>query len=212
MGERAMSSVAPAQVFKKPGQAESLACVVIVQLLFALCAVVDPDLLEFSGTGLIAPACCVGTVVIFFWTYLQHVVIDGTFVQIRNSASFFQWRRFDVSEIASIHFHFQDSDAQFQRFTISLKPSTSRSWMQVRLKTDDPAGKHKGIDAPVMLAFMRAVTSIRPDIRIDNLPSEYRGALARPAPAIVQPSTPPGSGKTRKRKGANKKRRPKEKA
>lgn len=192
MGESVAHSMAPAQVFKKPGQAESLACVVVVQLLFALCAAADPDLLEFNGTGLIAPACCVGMVAIFFWTYFQHVVIDGTFLQIRNSASFFQWRRFDASEIASVRFDFQDSDPQFQRFTVSLKPSTSRSWTQVRLKTDDPAGKHKGIDAPVMLAFMRAVTSARPDIRIDNLPAEYRGALARPAPAIVQPSTPPG--------------------
>lgn len=211
-----MHSASTAQVFKEPGHAASLACVVTAQLLFAMCAAVDPDLLDFGGFGLIALACCFGMVLLFFWTYFQQVVIDGTFVRIRNSTSFFRWRGFDISDVVQVRYQPLDSDAQFQSFLVTLKPATSRAWTQLRLKTHDPAGKYKGIDAAVMLAFMHAVVCVHPNLHVANLPPNYRGALPR-ARRTVEPALPPGSGKTRKRKQAavadeaNKKRRAKEK-
>ncbi|MDN4060963.1 hypothetical protein QPK31_22355 [Massilia sp. YIM B02769] len=52
-----------------------------------------------------------------------------------------------------------------------------------------------------MLAFMRAVTCVQPDIKVENLPPGYRGALA-PPPPLPAPPAPPSRGKTRKRKQA----------
>lgn len=201
MGKKAIKAAGRAQVFKQAGEAEVLYAVVFVQLFVAAAAVFFPELLTFDGAWLVVPGFCVGTVALYFLCYFQQVVIEGSFVQVRSTATFFRWRHFDVGDVQGVRRLSVASDAEIQAFIVSFKPAQERSWKRVRLVASTSAGANKGIDAPVILAFMRAVTCVQPDIKVENLPPGYRGALAPQLP-LSAPPAPPSRGKTRKRKRA----------
>ncbi|HBF50313.1 MAG TPA: hypothetical protein DDX04_07985 [Massilia sp.] len=215
MGKKAIKAAGRAQVFKQASEAEVLHVVVFVQLFVAGAAVLFPELLTFEGAWLAVPGFCAGTVVLYLLCYFQQVVIEGSFVQVRSTATFFRWRRFDVGDVQGVRRLSVASDADVQAFIVSFKPAHERSWKRVRLVASTSAGENKGIDAPVIVAFMRAVTCVQPDIKVENLPPGYRGALAPPPLPIAAPLAPPSRGKTRKRKQAaaadraNRDRRPK---
>lgn len=99
MGEKAIKAAGRAQVFKQASEAEVLYVVVFVQLFVAAAAVFFPELLTFDGAWLVVPGFCVGTVALYFLCYFQQVVIEGSFVQVRSTATFFRWGHFDVGDV-----------------------------------------------------------------------------------------------------------------
>lgn len=202
MGKKGLEAAGRAQVFKQASEAEVLHVVVFVQLFVAVAAFFFPGLLTFDGAWLAVPGFCAGTVALYFLCYFQQVVIEGSFVQVRSTATFFRWRHFDVGDVQGVRRLSVASDADVQAFIVSFKPAHERSWKRVRLVASTSAGENRGIDAPVMLAFMRAVNCVQPDIKVENLPPGYRGALAPPPLPIAAPPAPPSRGKTRKRKQA----------
>jgi len=202
MGKKAIKAAGRAQAFKQASEAEVMHMVVLGQLFVAGAAVLFPELLTFEGAWLAVPGFCAGMVALYFLCYFQQVVIEGSFVQVKSTATLFRWRRFDVGDVQGVRRVSGSSDADVQAFIVSFKPAHERSWKRVRLVTSKSAGANDGIDAPVMLAFMRAVTCVQPDLKVENLPPGYRGALAQPPLPLSAPAAPPSRGKTRKRKQA----------
>jgi len=202
MGKKAIKAAGPAQVFKQASEAEVMLLVVVVQLFVAGAALFFPELLTFEGAWLAVPGFCAGIVALYLLCYFQQVVIEGSFVQVRSTATLFRWRHFDVGDIQGIRRVSASGDADLQVFIVSFKPAHERTWKRVRLVTSKSAGENDGIDAPVIVAFMRALTCVQPDLKVENLPPGYRGALAQPPLPIATPAAPPSRGKTRKRKQA----------
>lgn len=186
MEKEAITSADRVQVFKGPGIAEVLSCAILVLLLFTVAAFLRPEFLKSEEGWPILVGSCIGTAVLYVLCHFQQVLIDGTLVQIRSTATLFRWRRFDVSDIASVRFEPTTHKALVQVFIVSLKPAEDRAWKRLRLVTDKTAGKDEGIDAPVMLAFMRSVTRVHPHIKVENLPSHYRGLLADPSGLVAK--------------------------
>lgn len=202
VGKRAIKRHGGALVFKLLSQGEALAWVVGFQLMFAVFLAWDPEILHNPVGRLFVGFFFAGTLVMVLLALLQRVIIDGSFVQILNAASGFRWRRFDASEVETVRFVPASYEVHVHSFVVSLKPSAERRWRQVRLTSMDTAGYRGGVEAPVFLAFMRAVALSQPTLTVENLPVHYRGVLAPPLPTIAAPRPPPGRGKTRKRKQA----------
>jgi len=216
MGKKAIKLHGSAERFERPSHAEMLVIVVSCQLIFALIAFGVPETLEFGTEARGLLGVCVLTVVLGAMMFFQRVAIDGTFVQVKNILTCFRWRRFDTSEVREVRFMRATGESNVHYLLVTLEPVPHRRWHRVQLGSDAVLTNPGDIDLPLFLAFMRAVALSQPELKVQNLPRDYRGVLAPPPPPM-ELQAPPGRGKTRKRKQAaaadeaNKKRRAKEK-
>jgi hypothetical protein len=177
-----MSTEGPLE-FVRPNWGHCLQLVFWGAILFMGLAWLDPEMLG-SAVGLLSMlGFCLYAVVLGAVLAIQRVIIDGPTVRVMNTASMFRWRTFDVDEVVSVTYTEGGNRSMAQALIVRLKPSQGRSWERVDLTTFMGSSFKNGIDKPLFVEFMRAVSRVQPGIEVQKLPAHYRGVLpmARPA-------------------------------
>lgn len=173
--------------FLLPAGNELLGMVFLADFVVLVCAGMVEDIDDSRGWLLCVVGFCGLMVVRAACKRFQRVGIDGTEVRVLNIASWFRWRSFDVAEVASVAYVTTEA-GKAHCLIVERVPSAARSWPCLELGGGPRAGRNDA-DAPLFVAFMAAVWRVRPAIKVQRLPSEYRGALRaglQPANGRVQ--------------------------
>ncbi len=109
----------------------------------------------------------------------QRVVIDGATVTISNVGTLHRKRTFTVQEVTKLHMEYGSSDGVGIALVVTLRASSARKWVSVRINAISFSRTDASLDRPVFLSFVAAVKKAHPAMTVSRLPNGYRGQMAR---------------------------------
>jgi hypothetical protein len=146
-------------------------------VMFLASAWVAPDTLA-SKEGIIAlTGFCIYVLLLVVVVGIQRVTIDADVVHILNPATCFRWRTVRLGEIESVTYTAGGHKSMVHCLVVRLQPARHRSWDSIRLGAVMTSGIDHGIDTPLFVEFMRALSRLQPGMEVHGLPAGYRGVL-----------------------------------